>query len=361
MKTFLSWAVAVLFCVFLFVGGFGVGWFVRDKNLFGAPDIEQTEPNDDQEQGGMLPDVGDEGTVQNGVKLMYMEIPFNLYDEYGVSPLAESACMITAKVECSGLNLFDEAKAVKWSDVTFKNPSSAWASGKNVSDYVSSRTVENSIILSCLKAFGEQMQVVVTSKFDETKSRTIPIDYLDKFEISALTFNGVAITDDDSTAKITYYTSQEKSYTLAAVGEHSEAYTLAREFTVMINAFDYEGMPDPGYAGDSFFLLNAFMFGANMDSDDSISVVLDGVFDSRYHEQTFIYLMEKGNIDMKDAKSIVSSLSSFVQDKAGKMRVTVNGVDHGYIILEDVSELEVWMASVSGGFTMTTDRNNVTF
>lgn len=70
-------------------------------------------------------------------------------------------------------------KAVDW-EVAFVNPSSAWASGKNVSDYV--KLVPESdgaavATVECLKAFGERIKITVISRANPLAKAECVLDY----------------------------------------------------------------------------------------------------------------------------------------------------------------------------------------
>lgn len=70
-------------------------------------------------------------------------------------------------------------KAVDW-EVAFVNPSSAWASGKNVSDYV--KVVPESdgaavATVECLKAFGERIKITVISRANPLAKAECVLDY----------------------------------------------------------------------------------------------------------------------------------------------------------------------------------------
>ena len=70
-------------------------------------------------------------------------------------------------------------KAVDW-EVAFVNPSSAWASGKNVSDYV--KLVPESdgaavATIECLKAFGARIKITVTSRANPLAKAECVLDY----------------------------------------------------------------------------------------------------------------------------------------------------------------------------------------
>ena len=83
-----------------------------------------------------LPEENNGGTVigestGNGVKVMSAKIAKEDYVANGISPLAETAYTLTATITPSNATIQD----VDWS-VSFVNNSSAWATGKTVTDYV---------------------------------------------------------------------------------------------------------------------------------------------------------------------------------------------------------------------------------
>lgn len=70
-------------------------------------------------------------------------------------------------------------KAVDW-EVSFVNPSSAWANGKNVADYV--KVVPESdgaavATVECLQAFGERIKITVTSRANPLAKAECVLDY----------------------------------------------------------------------------------------------------------------------------------------------------------------------------------------
>lgn len=133
------------------------------------------------EQAVTLPDNG--GTVigeaqGNGVQMMKSVIPVEEYELYGVSTQAESAYTIIATITP------DDAsnKNVKW-ELSFKDSASSWAKGKKLSDYVTLSTSgagNNAAVLSCVKAFGEQILLTATAEDDSTKSAVCTVDYAQK-------------------------------------------------------------------------------------------------------------------------------------------------------------------------------------
>ena len=70
-------------------------------------------------------------------------------------------------------------KAVDWA-VSFVDPSSSWASGKTVTDYVTVTPTSDGALtanVNCLKAFGEQIKVTVTSRVNPEAKAECTLDY----------------------------------------------------------------------------------------------------------------------------------------------------------------------------------------
>lgn len=68
---------------------------------------------------------------------------------------------------------------VDWS-VSFVNPSSSWASGKTVTDYVTVTPTSDGALtatVQCLKAFGEQIKITVKSRANEYATAECTVDY----------------------------------------------------------------------------------------------------------------------------------------------------------------------------------------
>ena len=100
------------------------------------------------------------------------------YAENGVSTQAESAYTLTATVKPEDA----ENKAVDWS-IAFVNASSAWASGKSVTDYVTvtpSADGALTAVVTNLGEFGEQIKVTVTSRGNPSASAECTVDYIQK-------------------------------------------------------------------------------------------------------------------------------------------------------------------------------------
>lgn len=72
-------------------------------------------------------------------------------------------------------------KRVDWS-LAWANPSSTWAKGKEVGDYISLDSMDNSVTATCLAPFGEQIVLKATLKADETLSDSMTLDFYKRVE-----------------------------------------------------------------------------------------------------------------------------------------------------------------------------------
>lgn len=163
----------VLAVVLVLVCGIGSSWFTNGDfstwfNSWGKGDEELEQGN---EEGGAV--IGE--VEENGISLMSAKIASADYDEYGVSPLAETAYTLTATITPSDAS----NKAVSWS-AAWKNSSSSWANGKSVSDYISISSNGLTATVECLQAFGEQIIVTVKSNSNSSASATCTVDYSQK-------------------------------------------------------------------------------------------------------------------------------------------------------------------------------------
>lgn len=78
-------------------------------------------------------------------------------------------------------------KSVDWS-VEFVNPSSTWATGKTVTDYVTISPLSDGsteAVITCHKAFGEQIKVIVTSRVNTSASASCFVDFEKKISYNS--------------------------------------------------------------------------------------------------------------------------------------------------------------------------------
>lgn len=160
---------------FILVGvmlaGVILGWFDKKEE----PPAEEEQQQQTEEGGELVVNDG----ISNGISLMSVKIAAADFEAYGVSPLAESAQQVTASVQPSdALN-----KEVDWS-IAWANPSSEWATGKTVTDYVMITPTSDGALtatVACLQAFGEQMIVTATSRDNTSAKGTCTVDYSQRY------------------------------------------------------------------------------------------------------------------------------------------------------------------------------------
>ncbi len=203
---------------------------------------EQTEETADD--GGAVINEGE----SNGVKVMSAKIAPENYAANGISPMAETAYQLTATVTPQEAT----EKAVDWS-VAFVNPSSEWATGKTVTEYVTvTPTADGALTanVECLQAFGEQIKVTVTSRSDESKTASCTVDYAQRLESTFVTFaananlsgdKAIVLNESNYSSGMDWFvfdmfltapSSDKKTPQLTY--NTNEVYTLADEYTTTI-------------------------------------------------------------------------------------------------------------------------------
>ena len=119
------------------------------------------------------------GAEEKGVKMQVVKLTADEYAVNGVSEQAESAYTLTATVTPSNAYV----KGIDWA-VSFVNPSSEWASTKNIAEYVTlsvNEGIPSTAVVSCLLAFGEQVKVTATSQDNENIGAECIFDYAKRF------------------------------------------------------------------------------------------------------------------------------------------------------------------------------------
>ena len=115
-------------------------------------------------------------TNENGVSLLSVPIESSEYMTYNIPQSAESAVLVTATVEpITAVDYVTITWTTKWS-----NPSSAWASGKTVTDYVTvAKAGKSTATVTCLQPFGEQVEVVCrVTGVGVTLTDSVTCDYM---------------------------------------------------------------------------------------------------------------------------------------------------------------------------------------
>ena len=178
---------------------------------------------------------------------------------------AEETVASTDSVRLTATLLPEEttvSRNVSWS-VAWKDPSSTWANGKTVTDYVSLTPTSSGALtadLKCLQAFGEQIIVTVTSDYNPELTATCNVDYVQKVTSASLSFGNIAINLGGSTA-VKYEIAKGVTGPGGAVQatvETSDTYTIAEDFTYSVQLTSYA---DYVGTGDIFSLKDSAITG----------------------------------------------------------------------------------------------------
>lgn len=163
--------VAVIMLLYVVLSVYKKTW--NPVKWFDAPQTNiETENQTKNTQSGL---VSPEEVQMNGIKITAAALSAPMYEAYGAPRGAEAALTLTvtptpADAELTGAKF----------TMAFKNASSAWATGKTVTTYVTlSQSNERSATVSCLNAFGEPIVITytVTGEKGESKTATYQLDY----------------------------------------------------------------------------------------------------------------------------------------------------------------------------------------
>ena len=224
---------------------------------------EQTETPVDDEQNEELPVLDDEGEeMESGVvHEMPKAMTFRTAASLATAPAAQAetydSVTLTATVKPDSA----ADKTVDWA-VAFVNPSSEWATGKTVTDYVTvtpSSDGSTTATVKCLQPFGEQIKITVTSRMNTEATASCTVDFAARpkiFIVSGIDFlapvgmffggDGTIVTAVPLTANSSYLTvggkyTQSKNVDVAAMTLTD--YTVGE---VVINDFEIDGKPSSG-------------------------------------------------------------------------------------------------------------------
>lgn len=230
----LGWKILSLFLALIIVAGVITGVVFWQKGNIVFNPVEQEQPNDEEDDGGAVIEEGE----SNGIKLMSAKISPENYDEYGISPMAETAYQLTATITPENAT----NKAVDWT-IAFVNAESEWATGKTVTDYVTvTPTADGALTanVECLQAFGEQVRVTVTSRDNTAVKANATVDYTEKLSAVKATFGSTVLSNG-----------MTKSFDLDASGQPAEvwtfdyttsAHTIADEYTTTVKISFADGV-----------------------------------------------------------------------------------------------------------------------
>ncbi len=214
--------------VFVMLVGMGLQLFgqgsVKPSVWFKKTDNEQVTTNNEAKDGAIISN-GNSDCMQ----VVSSKIAYSDYEENGISQQADTAYTLSATIKPNAA----VNKTVKWS-VAWQNDNSEWANNKNVADYL---TISADVTLSgenvtvtCMKDFGEVIEITAFSAEDETKKAVCTVDYRKRiidvsyaFQYEGNSMDNV-IADSDGVYRLDYK-NEVKSYTVVPTPVYS-AYTI---------------------------------------------------------------------------------------------------------------------------------------
>lgn len=193
--------LCIVFAALLALSWVFFGFLYSNGNV--SFDLKAEQPNMTAGSGAIIGE-----SVGNGVTVKTAKIPVSEFAAYGVSPLAEAAYTLTATITPSNAT----NKALDWS-VSFVNPESEWASGKTVTDYVTVTPTSDGALtanVACLKQFGEQIKITVTSRSAPEIFAVCTADYQQKVEswsamVMGADFKSFQLQKSNETVHLTGY------------------------------------------------------------------------------------------------------------------------------------------------------------
>lgn len=217
----------------LILAGGVCGGLLQHHYNWGAekPPVEDSTGGEEKLENSGGGEVSTEAGVSHGIKLAAVKLASSEYEDYGVSPLAETAYTLTATITPA-----DAAnKAVDWT-IAFKNASSTWATGKTVTEYATVTPSSDGALTAVVEnvaAFGEQIVVKATSRDNTDAYATCTVEYLQRTTGYTLTLDGKTYSTTGATtnsATPTFATAKSASATVKV--DKSTVYTRANTDSV---------------------------------------------------------------------------------------------------------------------------------
>ena len=212
-----------------------------------------------------------------------------------------------------------------WS-MAFKNPSSAWATGKTLSDYMTltpsgeDAAGSKTVSVKCLKPFGEQVVITATSQDNPAVSASCTADFAQRIESTTLKFGDLNVNlGGDTNVK------WELNPNGTGVGgvtnvtmEKSDVYTLAEEFTYTVKA-------ESSYTEDNQFTLNGEGVSVTAPGDITESGL---TFNYALFETTQMMIFDRTEdfvFDKATVSELIPYFSNITNGHVLNIRLTVTG------------------------------------
>lgn len=292
-----KWVVSFLL-IFVLLAGLIGAWVVLLKP-------EKTAPG--QEGGGAVITEG-EG---NGIKLMSVKISPENYAEYGISPLADTAYQLTATIVPENATDKTVDWAIAWAvppqhsggTIGDEDPGSVWAMGKTVTDYVTVTPTSDGALtanVECLKDFGAQVKVTVTSRDNSEVKANCLVDYTQKLQGVKATFGFTVLTDG-----------MTKSFDLSQSGQPIESWTFDYTTSAYTIEDHYVTMVTLSFSEEGVSALESAIGAEFTWENDNISGGMPA-FDKTFFDRVFVTADGAVSENAEQYNKLVAALSSGV-------------------------------------------------
>ena len=317
----IKWIIAFTLIAVLIFGVIAAIFIGIGKN-------EQTDtPPAEQEQTESNMTVTPEET--NGVLLSIKAMSASADD---ISALAENSYTITATIQPASA-----MQRANWS-VAWKNGSSAWATGKTVTDYVTvTPTAEGALTaaLICVKPFSEQVVLTVSAAGTASKTATCTVDYRQRLNINSLSLGGseLSATSCGFKAQVEKTHRFEIDYaysegTIPYLGEGADGYN---EFICAGIAFTDEFIAAYNAANGTGTDITRRMNRANLSSE--YAHTRDVEFTDGAYGNTVFYTLLNGYLTDEVIAAMRTAINEVGEENVFKVGifVTTNAISSGYV------------------------------
>ena len=287
-----------------------------------------TNAEDEEEEPSNVADSFILSKQEEGVALLSESIKEEYFSKYGVSPTAEAAYTVTAVVLPADAN-----QNVSW-NLAWKNPSSSWANGKDVEDYVDIVLSDDTktATISCKQPFGEQIKVTVVSVENNSAKANLTLDYAQKVTDMALNIGNVVVNLGDVTP-ITYElssTSTSMGGLVSTKATMGSVYTLKEDLTYDVQLIYYkdsDGNPTSlklsGYLPSGTYLSNAV--GVNQYGKEIY-------YDYEHDIKNWLIIKRTGDVSFDDIskEELIRYFSDITEADMYEIQLTVKGKYNTY-------------------------------
>ena len=284
---------------------------------------EATTPQESILAGGMQV-----GEMENhGVRLMSANIEPAAYGDYGISPTAETAFTLSAYISPE-----DAANhGVDW-ELSFDNPNSTWANGKDVNDYVymspSEDTKSNNI--ACLQPFGNAIIVTAKSQDNPDISATCRLEYSQKVTAATLNIGNIKV-NLGGTTEVKYEVSQAVNGPGGAITAEittNDVYTIAENYTKSVT------FTIPTDTEEWFNVKDLYPTYMEFTTDVGVKnwYGSEYYFDYNHDIKDWVIFQRSGDISFKNLTTakIIDYLSNITCNKLGVIHLTLTGAHNAY-------------------------------